>query len=129
MSVSCGHLYVVECTDGRTKIGFTRQAVRQRLRQLERGGLNVKAIGIWPAQKHDENDAIERFAHLRTTGKEWFVDDGSIAAWAKVHGKRIDLGNRFKRAHRPSQRRLTMRPTHSDVLLSHLAPGTGIASD
>lgn len=76
-----GAVYVIRHpASGRIKIGWTKK-IGARLHNLAAGaGCELEVLLIVRAVKPDEAALHERFAHLRVY-REWFEDDGSIAAW------------------------------------------------
>lgn len=74
-------VYFARClASGRWKIGVTRN-VRQRVRMLASHAREaVEVLAVVPGTVSDEAALLRRFAHLAVEGREWFADDGSIAA-------------------------------------------------
>ena len=88
-------VYFARClASGRWKIGVTRN-VRQRVRMLASHAREaVEVLAVVPGTVSDEAALLRRFAHLAVEGREWFADDGSIAAHVDAQGTLHRAGGR-----------------------------------
>lgn len=69
---------------GRWKIGIS-QNPRMRVRLLAcTARESIEVVAAVPGTVADEAALLRRFAHLAVFGREWFRDDGSIAAYVET---------------------------------------------
>ena len=112
-------LYIARgLTTGRIKIGCT-QHVDRRLRTLVSTAEPLELLAVLPGDFDDEAALHARFAALRASHKsrEWFDDDGSIAAFIATlpEGQRGSREYRTKRAAYPRRNHNRRPPTPAEI--------------
>jgi len=76
-----GNVYVLMSPAGLVKIGFTANAVADRVRSLETAaGRPLDLVAFWEGTAKQERELHQEFNEYRTDG-EWFRNDGRVTEW------------------------------------------------